>query len=79
VDAVWRSSDGKRGNLACIAPIATGRQQQMMQVIILLVALPLQLALIPMNARTSWLTPGELRFWSVAIFILVEIVYLAVT
>lgn len=51
----------------------------MMQLAILVAALPLQLALVPINARTRWLTPGELRFWSVAVFVLVEIVYLAVS
>jgi hypothetical protein len=51
----------------------------MMQLAILVAALPLQLALVPINARTRWLTSGELRFWSVAIFVLVEIVYLAVS
>jgi hypothetical protein len=30
-----------------------------------------------LNARTRWLTPGELRFWSVAIFIAAEMFYLA--
>jgi len=51
----------------------------MMQLLVLLLALPVQLALVPVNARTRWLTPGELRFWCVAIFILVEIIYLAAT
>jgi hypothetical protein len=51
----------------------------MMQFAILVAALPLQLALVPINARKGWLTPGELRFWCVAIFVLVEIIYLAVT
>jgi hypothetical protein len=44
---------------------------------VLIAALPLQLALIPLNARTRWLTAGELRFWSVAIFLCVEFVHLA--
>ena len=44
---------------------------------VLIAALPLQLALIPLNARTRWLTAGELRFWSVAVFIGVEFGYLA--
>ena len=41
----------------------------MTQILVLLAALPVQLALIPLNARTGWLTPGELRFWTVAIFV----------
>ena len=46
------------------------------QVGVIGLALPLQLALIPMNARTRWLTPGEIRFWTIAIFVLLEICYL---
>jgi hypothetical protein len=46
------------------------------QFLILCIALPLQLALVPVNARTRWLTPGELRFWSVSIFVCVELAYL---
>ncbi len=45
----------------------------------LLVALPLQLALIPLNRRREWLSPGELRFWAVAIFVTVEVVFLSAT
>jgi len=49
------------------------------QLAVLVVALPLQLGLIPLNAFTRWLTAGELRFWSVAIFICVEFGYLALS
>ncbi len=47
------------------------------QLAVLGAALPLQLALIPLNARTRWLTAGELRFWSVTVFIAIEFVHLA--
>jgi hypothetical protein len=40
--------------------------------------LPLQLLLVPLNARTKWLTPGELRFWAVALFVIGELCYLTV-
>ncbi len=53
-----------------VTPIST-------QLLLLLLALPLQLALVPLNARTRWLTVGELRFWTVAIFVAVELVNLA--
>ena len=46
------------------------------QFAVLAIALPFQLALVPLNARMRWLTPGELRFWTVSIFIFVEICYL---
>jgi len=45
--------------------------------LLLLLALPLQAGLVLANARTGWFTPGELRFWGVAVFVLVEIVYMA--
>ncbi len=44
--------------------------------IVLLIALPLQLGLAAVNNRTSFFTPGELRFWGVAVFIICEIAYL---
>ncbi len=44
--------------------------------IALLVALPLQLGLAALNGRTGFFTPGELRFWGVALFLIVEIAYL---
>lgn len=47
------------------------------QLLILAASLPFQLLLVPLNERKRWFTPGELRFWSVAIFVIVEIVYLA--
>lgn len=49
----------------------------MTQILVLLAALPVQLALIPLNARTRWLTPGELRFWTIAAFVIFEVGYLA--
>jgi hypothetical protein len=48
------------------------------QFALLAAALPLQLLLVPLNARTRWLTPGELRFWAVAFFVVVELCYLTV-
>lgn len=45
--------------------------------LLLLVALPLQAGLVLANAWTQWFTPGELRFWGIAVFVLVEIVYMA--
>jgi hypothetical protein len=45
--------------------------------VLLLVALPLQCGLAVLNGRTQWFTPGELRFWAVAVFVILEIVYLA--
>ena len=47
------------------------------QMLVLLVSLPFQLALVPLNARKLWFTPGELRFWAVAIFVIVEVIYIA--
>jgi len=49
------------------------------QLLILALAVPFQLVLLPINARNHWFTPGELRFWAVAVFVLVEIVYLIAT
>ena len=46
---------------------------------LLAVALPLQLLLIPLNARKGWFTPGELRFWAIALFVVVELCYLTVS
>ena len=45
--------------------------------LLLLAALPLQVGLVLVNARARWLSPGELRFWGVALFLIVEIVYMA--
>jgi hypothetical protein len=47
------------------------------QLLILAASLPFQLLLVPLNERKCWFTPGELRFWSVVVFVIVEIVYLA--
>ncbi len=44
--------------------------------LVLLLALPLQLGLASLNSRTRFFTPGELRFWGVALFLIVEIAYL---
>ena len=44
--------------------------------LVLLLALPLQLGLAMLNSRTGFFTPGELRFWGVALFLIVEIAYL---
>ncbi len=44
---------------------------------VLLIALPFQLALVAVNARTRWFTPGELRFWGIALFVFLEIIYMA--
>ena len=30
------------------------------------------------NSRSKWLTPGEVRFWGVAIFVAAEFAYLGV-
>jgi hypothetical protein len=49
------------------------------QLLILAAAIPFQLALLPVNAHNQWFTPGELRFWAVAVFVLLEIIYLTVT
>jgi hypothetical protein len=45
-------------------------------VLLLLLATPLQLGLAVLNGRRQWFTPGELRFWAVAVFIILEIAYL---
>ena len=45
--------------------------------VLLLAALPIQLGLVFANARTAWFTPGELRFWGVAVFVILEIAYMA--
>jgi hypothetical protein len=44
--------------------------------ILLILALPLQFGLAALNGRTLWFTPGELRFWGVAVFLILEIAYL---
>lgn len=45
--------------------------------VLLLVALPLQLGLVLANAGTGWFTPGEIRFWGIAVFVILEIAYMA--
>ena len=45
---------------------------------LLLASLPLQLGLVAVNARTRWLTAGEIRFWVVAIFVFVEVAYITI-
>jgi hypothetical protein len=45
-------------------------------VVLLLLALPLQFGLAALNGRMAWFTPGELRFWGVAVFLILEIGYL---
>jgi hypothetical protein len=45
-------------------------------VVLLLLAVPLQLGLAALNGRVRWFTPGELRFWGVAAFLILEIGYL---
>ena len=42
------------------------------------VCVPFQLMIGVWNTRRRWLTPGEVRFWGVALFIAVELVYLGV-
>lgn len=44
---------------------------------LLLAALPLQIGLVLANARTGWFTPGEIRFWGIAAFAILEIAYMA--
>ncbi len=48
------------------------------QLTLLLVSLPLQLGVVAVNARTRWLTPGEIRFWVIVVFVFVEIAYVTV-
>ncbi len=45
---------------------------------LLAVSLPLQLGLVAVNARTQWLTAGEIRFWAVAVFVFVEVAYITI-
>ena len=40
------------------------------------VCAPFQLLLGIWNSRKRWLTPGEVRFWGVAIFVAAEMIYL---
>jgi hypothetical protein len=43
---------------------------------VFLVCAPLQLCIGIWNTRSKWLTPGEVRFWGVAVFVLAEFIYL---
>ena len=45
-------------------------------IIIFAACVPLQLALGVWNTRKKWLTPGEVRFWGMAIFVTAEFIYL---
>ena len=40
------------------------------------VCAPFQLLLGIWNSRRRWLTPGEVRFWGVALFVVAEMIYL---
>lgn len=44
--------------------------------LLLVLALPLQFGLAVVNSRMQWFTPGELRFWGVSVFLILEIAYL---
>lgn len=59
--------------------LAESMKTLLTQVMILGIALPLQLALVPFNVAKRWLTPGELRFWTIAVFILIELIYLVIS
>ncbi len=37
---------------------------------------PFQLGLGVVNTRKKWLTPGEVRFWGVVLFVAAELIYL---
>ena len=50
----------------------------MQHILALALSLPLQLAMLPLNRRMQLFTPGELRFWAVAAFVLVEVILLSV-
>lgn len=50
----------------------------MQHMLALALSLPLQLAMLLVNRRSQLFTPGELRFWAVAVFIVVEVILLAV-
>ena len=45
-------------------------------VIVFAVCAPFQLLLGVWNTRSKWLTPGEVRFWGMAIFVVAEFIYL---
>ncbi len=45
-------------------------------VLVAAVCVPFQLAIAVWNTRRRWLTPGEVRFWGIALFVAAEFVYL---
>jgi len=45
-------------------------------IIIFAACVPLQFGLGVWNTRKKWLTPGEVRFWGMAIFVTAEFIYL---
>lgn len=45
-------------------------------IIVLAICLPLFIGLGILNSRLNLLTPGEIRFWGVCIFVAVEFLYL---
>jgi hypothetical protein len=45
-------------------------------IIVLAICLPLFIGLGMLNSRLNLLTPGEIRFWGVCIFVAVEFLYL---
>jgi hypothetical protein len=47
--------------------------------LVLLVCLPLMVLLGAWNTRKKVFTPGEIRFWGVAIFVASEFVYLGMS
>jgi len=51
----------------------------MAQAGVLAASLILQLGLAAANTRRRLFTPGEMRFWGVAIFVAVELVMLGIT
>ncbi len=48
-------------------------------VIVAAVCAPFQLLIGVWNTRSHWLTPGEVRFWGVALFVAVELAYLGIS
>ena len=49
------------------------------QIAVVAICAPFQLMIGGWNTRQQWLTPGEVRFWGVALFVTVEFVYLGVS
>lgn len=46
-------------------------------IVVLALSLPFQIGLVSLNRKRNFFTVGELRFWSIAVFVIVEIAYLA--